>query len=169
VDPGLANIGVGVLDWAPQGRSTVVALATITTDPGLTQPRVELIVSELAPHFVGAECVGIESQERAWQGKQQRGKSNAKSTLARVGEGVIRAMAAERGLPVIELEPQQTRASLGLPGNCDKARVLLVVKRLYKITQRVSGHAVDALGIAHGIGPRWSVLRGRPGALQPRT
>lgn len=169
IDPGLANIGVAVIDWAPQGRSLIVALETITTPPGLTQPRVEQLVAELGPLLVGAECVGIEEQEGAWQGHQQRKSANSKSTLARVGEGTARTMAAERRIPVLELLPSRTRSSLGLAGNCKKELVLTAVRGLYRVQGRHSGHALDALALAHATGARWSVLRQRPDALQPRT
>lgn len=168
IDPGLASIGVALIDWAPHGKSTVLALKTITTPPGPTQPRVEQVVAELDPYFENVEAAALEEQERAWQGKQQRKQTNSKATLARVGEGSIRTLAAKRKVPVIELLPARTRASLGLAGNCDKQLLLTAIKGLYRIQGKHSSHALDALALAHAAGARWSILRQRPGALTPR-
>lgn len=169
IDPGLANIGLALLEWSPQGRSQIIALETVTTPPGQTQPRIETIVARFTPLFVGVECMGIEEQERAWQGHQKKGKTSSKSVLARVGEGCARTMAVERRIPVIELLPSRTRTSLGLAGNAEKALVLSAVKGLFRVQGRHSSHALDALAIAHATGARWSILRQRPGALLPRT
>jgi Holliday junction resolvasome RuvABC endonuclease subunit len=105
------------------------------------------------------ELMVLENQERAWQGRQQAGETNAKATLARVGEGIARGFASQFEMEVLELEPSEIRAAFGLPRRSTKEQLAtLALRRLRFPPADGSNHAKDALAAAIAGGARYSVL-----------
>jgi Holliday junction resolvasome RuvABC endonuclease subunit len=163
-DPGLASFAVGVLDWDKRERFYVAAI-TVNTKPGPTQPRSTQLSLGMDKLPTGIVVAGVENQEKAWAGAQRTGKTNSKATLARVGEGQFRERAHVHRWPLIEVTPEEMRASLALPRGAEKAdmhRVLRRVVRGIPEPGEISVHALDALVVAFCVGQRWTVLRNLP-------
>ncbi len=163
-DPGLANFAVGVIDWSAKERFYIAAI-TVRTKPGPTQPRSEQLslgMDKLPPGIVVA---GLENQEKAWAGAQRAGKTNAKAPLARVGEGQFRERAHAQQWPLIEVTPEEMRASLSLHRGAEKDDMHRVLRRVVQGIPEpgeISAHALDALVVAFCVGQRWPVLRNFP-------
>lgn len=159
IDPGLASMGIGLAEY-PERR--LVHVETVHTKASQSvQERCAKLADRL--ERVGRAnaivVVGLEQQHRAWAGAQESGRTNDKSTLARVGEGVARTVFHMLLTPLIELTPAFIRTSLGLPGNCAKSDVRSRVKRLVTgLPEGLSEHAFDAIAIALAAGTQHSVV-----------
>lgn len=160
IDPGIANIGLGGVEML--GRSRMVILhATVTTPAGpLLFPRVQKIRADVKALLANGrfDVAVIEKQHRAAYGKNSRGESSSNSTLARVGEGALLGLLDELGIPVLELEPADTRKAHGVPGNCSKDQLRATAPRIYSAwPSKLSEHAADAITLAGAGLVRWSV------------
>lgn len=143
VDPGLANLGLGVVE-EERREARLVASELVTTSPRMAQAerlleirvRLQAFVTAHAPH-----ALAIESQFLSRQ----------RDVSFRVGQavGVVLLTAAELGLSVHEYGPSQVKQALVGTGRADKAQVAFMVRALLKLpaTPR-SDHVADALALA---------------------
>lgn len=152
VDPGTANTGYGLiardgnrlrsLDYGHletlAGRPLAERLLTIHQGIG------ELI-DEHAPDLVGVESLFF--------------NRNVQSAFA-VGQarGVVLLAAAQRGIPVVEFNPNEVKVAVTGYGRADKGQVQRMVQALLGLAVLPRpDHAADALAVAicaaHGRGP----------------
>lgn len=143
VDPGLANLGLGVVEEVRRD-ARLIASKTIITTPKATQAERLLKIRQELSSFVTEH----EPQALALEGQYFH---HQRSVAFQVGQavGVVLLTAAELGLPVHEYGPMQVKQALVGTGRADKAQVAFMVRALLGL-DRVprNSHEADALAIA---------------------
>lgn len=144
IDPGLATIGLGLIE--AENRTTWQAMEwlVITTKPGFSlAERLLEIATDLKAFLAEAkpELVVVERLFFA---------VNAQSALeVAQARGVILATVAALGIPVMEPTPLQLKAAITGDGKADKAQIQQMVKMMLKLDVIPSPvDAADALGLA---------------------
>jgi crossover junction endodeoxyribonuclease RuvC len=156
IDPGLAFLGLAVLEASPTARPRVLLLETVASTPkdGTDEERLDAIANRIldAIDKYTPAAIAYENQSGVTAGKE-RGGSGARSTSSsrRVHEvtGIARCAARLFELPCYVLAPSSVKlAVLGRGGgNASKARVKDAVRMLYGVP-RCSEHAADAVAVA---------------------
>jgi len=143
VDPGLANLGFGIVEEVRR-EARYVAGEVVTTGSRTPQPerlrrlRQEFLtlIEQHRPHAVAIEGQFFHHQ---------------REVAFKVGQavGVLLVTAAEAGLPVHEYGPMQVKQALVGTGRAGKDQVAFMVRALLKL-QATPGnaHVADALAIA---------------------
>ena len=62
--------------------------------------------------------------------------------------GAVMCASASRGVPVVEVTPQQVKGITGLGGRCEKKDVVKMMGRLLKHKQHLNNHVADAAACA---------------------
>lgn len=142
IDPGTTRIGYGVVQ-TQRGAIEHVRSGILTLPPAVSSARLINIARELGKLLdeVRPEKVGV---EKLFFSK------NKKTALA-VAEarGVILHTIAERGIPVLELTPNEVKVAVTSNGNASKAAVAKMVAAILHISvTHLLDDATDALGIA---------------------
>lgn len=150
VDPGYAACGVAVLRREGQ-RWRAIEFATIrtpSTDPvGMRMEAVWRGVGRLFKH--APTVTAMEAQERAQRGHEERGTTSAKARRTLVVCGLVRALALQHGVTLVEVEPDDWRRALGLRRTASKEQAQRVIRALVRgCPARMSSHASDAGGVA---------------------
>jgi crossover junction endodeoxyribonuclease RuvC len=143
VDPGLANLGLGVV--REQRRSfTCVATSLITTSSRLdASARLHDIYTQVSG-FLQAH----QPQALALEGQYFH---HQRAAAFKVGQavGVVLLAAAEQHVPVFEYGPMQVKQTLVGTGRADKAQVLFMVRGMLELPAgALSHHVGDALALA---------------------
>ena len=143
IDPGIAIVGWGVLDYAGSkfkvlGYGSIQTPSTMSTEDRLCAIYKELsdIITKYQP-----ECMTIE--ELFWNTNQKTG--------IRVSEarGVILLCAKQRGLEISEYTPLQVKQSVVGYGRAEKKQVISMVTMLLGLTKPPKpDDTADALAIA---------------------
>ena len=142
LDPGLRNLGFGIIDLAGSKLSHV-AHGVFTTDQTFEMP-VRLkrlfeglcgIIESFAPDEVAIETTFV--------------NRNAASSL-KLGQarGIALLAPAMRGLSVAEYAPNEIKKSIVGVGHAEKPQIHHMVKRLLPNTEITSSDAADALATA---------------------
>ena len=143
VDPGLANLGFGIVEEV--GREQRYLASQVVTTNSRTPQAKRLLTSRqefqalLATHRPHA--VAIEGQYFHHQ----------RDVAFKVGQavGVVLLTAAEAGLPVHEYGPMQVKQALVGNGRAAKEQVAFMVRALLKLQATpTNNHVADALAIA---------------------
>jgi crossover junction endodeoxyribonuclease RuvC len=155
IDPGMAFLGLAVLEVGPQ-RSRVLRAETVASKPkdGTDEERLDAIADRIldAVDTFEPHAIAYENQAGVTAGKE-RGGAGARSTSSsrRVHEvtGIARCAARLFALPCYVLAPSSVKlAVLGRGGgNASKARVKDAVRILFGVP-RCSEHAADAVATA---------------------
>lgn len=153
IDPGVAACGIGDVDFIDQQRRPHL-LETIRTPP--SEPlaaRLHVIWRRVGDVITAggrppAAVMAIEAQARAQAGARERGTASYESQAVRDVMGILRALAWQHGLVLVEVEPATWKSCFGLPVTADKAQVQRAVRALLGWTGRLSEHAADSAGIA---------------------
>ena len=143
VDPGLANLGIGVVRESGKTPAFVAAELVRTNSDSATPQRLLLLhdaVSRvLAEHR--PDAVAVEGQFF----HQQAG------TAFKVGEavGVVLLACAKAGVPVFEYGPMEVKDALVGTGGATKEQVIFMVRATLALPANpTSTHAADALAVA---------------------
>ena len=144
VDPGLTRCGLGVVEGAPSGPLTAVAIGVVRT-PSDAVLAVRLVAIEAGindwldehrPDAVAVERVFSQHNVRTVMGTAQV-------------SGIAIVAAARRGIPVVLHTPSEVKAAVTGSGRADKAQVTGMVMRLLRLAERPSPpDAADALALA---------------------
>lgn len=143
VDPGLANLGLAVVEEVRR-EPRLVAASLVTTSPRQPQGERLLTLRRALLAFVAEH----EPNAMAIEGQFLR---HQKQTSFMVGQavGVVLLTAAEASLPVFEYGPVQVKRSLVGTGRADKDQVAFMVRALLKLTAApVADHVADAAALA---------------------
>ncbi len=142
LDPGLCNLGWGVIDW-DEARLTFVAcgtLKTATADP---------MGGRLASLFAGLEEV-----LKAWGPAEAAVEEtfvngNARSAL-KLGQarGIALLVPARSGLSVAEYAPNTVKKTVTGTGHADKTQIRAMIRYLLPKASPGTADAADALAIA---------------------
>jgi Holliday junction resolvasome RuvABC endonuclease subunit len=151
VDPGYAACGLALIDHTPQ-RCRALQLETVRTEPS-EQLKARLhTVWRRAGHVIYSRSpppavLAIEAQARAQAGARERGTTSYEALAVREVVGLLRALAWQHGLALVEVEPATWRACLGLRVTAEKAQVKRAVRAVFGWTGRLSEHAAEAAGV----------------------
>ncbi len=143
VDPGLANLGFGIVEEVGR-EARYVAGEVVTTSSRTPQPERLLrlrhefrsLLERHQPHVVAIEGQFFHHQ---------------RDVAFKVGQavGVVLVTAAEAGLPVHEYGPMQVKQALVGTGRAGKDQVAFMVRALLKLQATpTNSHMADALAIA---------------------
>ncbi len=142
LDPGLCNLGWGVIDW-DETKLSFVACGTITPDAG--RPMGERLAAlfkeldEVLAAWTPAEAAVEETFVNA----------NARSAL-KLGQarGVALLVPARLGLSVAEYAPNCIKKSVTGTGHADKMQIRAMVRCLLPRAAPRTADAADALAVA---------------------
>ncbi len=142
IDPGLANLGIGLIDG--NSRKAQHLYHTCLTTPS-TQPMTERLVylhSEVGRLIAEyqPEAVAIEDQILRKQA----------DIAFKIGQafGVIQLACAQAGLSMQNYGPMQVKQTLVGTGRADKDQVIYMVKAQLGLREGLNNHAADALALA---------------------
>jgi Holliday junction resolvasome RuvABC endonuclease subunit len=171
IDPGLAFLGVGVLEVKASSTRVIHHETFKTKSSDDDEDRLDAIADYLGDVIdaYDPQVIGYENQAIVEAGKQARARAARKAgkldealqatsfSSARVHEvaGIIRCAARFYGLPCYCLAPSSVKlAVLGKGGGkAKKERVKLAVKTIFRVT--ASEHAADAIAISVGVMSRY--------------
>lgn len=164
LDPGLRALGLTVV--VRRGQSSRI-ISTQTVRPKSSWPdavRFEAIGHAIAGLARGVDLIVVEGQRQTWIGKSKTGKTNSDALKLQEIVGIARGIALSASRPFLVVEPNEVRASLGVPPKADKAALQRAVRGQCSLgeilpTSRVSQHAWDAAAIAVAGERRWRVTR----------
>jgi crossover junction endodeoxyribonuclease RuvC len=142
LDPGLCNLGWGMVDW-DGARLAYVACGTITTEAA--DPMGERLVRLFA---------GLEDVVRAWAPAEAAVEEtfvnvNARSAL-KLGQarGVALLVPARLGLPVAEYAPNSVKKTVTGAGHAEKTQIRAMIRYLLPKASPETADAADALAVA---------------------
>jgi crossover junction endodeoxyribonuclease RuvC len=142
LDPGLRNLGWGVVDWDGT-RLAFVACGTITSEPEQTMGE------RLAALFLGLEGV-----LQCWTPLEAAVEEtfvngNARSAL-KLGQarGIALLVPARLGLTIAEYAPNSVKKTVTGSGHADKAQIRAMLRYLLPKAAPETSDAADALAIA---------------------
>jgi crossover junction endodeoxyribonuclease RuvC len=144
IDPGIADMGYGVIEVGPGGRDRCLVCGSLKTSKAVSGARRLVMVAQ-----------GVEKLLDKWQPRtvaiEKLFFSKNVRTAMQVAEarGVIRACLEARGLSVREFSPQEVKLAVCGVGNADKTQVQGMVKRLLGLKAVPKpDDAADALALA---------------------
>ncbi len=157
IDPGVARIGWGVLNWT-NPRLSVIAYGLVATEKERKkEERLEILFDSMITLLTKyhPDIVSIEDLFFA---------TNAKTAIG-VGEarGVILLSAAKRKIPVVSYTPLSVKRTITGDGHADKKQVEKMIVTLLKLKEAPKpDDTADALAIAatHAYTCQWSQLPG---------
>ena len=142
LDPGLCNLGWGVVDW-DGARLSFVACGTITPD-----------ADEPMAQRLSALFAGLEEVVRRWLPAEAAVEEtfvnvNARSAL-KLGQarGIALLVPARLGLAVAEYAPNTVKKTVTGSGHADKAQIRAMLRYLLPKAAPQTADAADALGVA---------------------
>src|SRR5208282_1907102 len=142
LDPGLCNLGWGVVDW-DGAQLAFVACGTIRTGAG------EPMGDRLASLFAGLEEVlGLWTPAEAAV-EETFVNGNARSAL-KLGQarGIALLVPARMGLSVAEYAPNSVKKTVTGTGHADKAQIRAMIRYLLPKAAPGTADAADALAVA---------------------
>ena len=139
IDPGIANVGWGKVEWTAQGVRYLDS-GFITTPPEhLLQARIETIISGLTEALVECSHVAIESlPHKQWQ------RSLMDVTLV---IGAIQLQMWREGFYVHPYTPTAVKATVTGNGGAKKGQIIDAVQRILGL-RIANNHEADALAVA---------------------
>lgn len=143
IDPGLANLGFGVVEEVRR-EPRLLGSAWVRTSPKEEQSERLLRLRGALVEFLTLHRPDVIAMEAQYLRRQPQ-------TSYRVGQavGVVLLTAAEHRLPVFEYGPEQVKRSLVGTGRADKEQVTYMVRAILKLTATPdSNHVADALALA---------------------
>lgn len=142
LDPGLCNLGWGMVDW-DGARLSFVACGTITSEPG------EPMADRLAALFLGLERVLAAWSPAEAAVEETFVNGNARSAL-KLGQarGVALVVPARFGLSVAEYAPNAVKKTVTGTGHADKSQIRAMIRYLLPQARPQSADAADALAVA---------------------
>lgn len=141
IDPGIAHTGLAVVER----RLNYQLLASELVKSSADIPKAErlLKISKAVDALLDTHACELVAVERCYHNKNI---SSSQSTGAVIG--VVMLAAAQRDIPVLELTPQQVKASSGLGGRCSKPQVAKMMSRFFKQRYPLNNHVADAAAAA---------------------
>ncbi len=144
IDPGVATIGIGLLDAkSPQNFGTPEWL-TIETKPGV--PLGDRL-AEIAKDF--AELLDTYAPEYAVMERVYFSVNEKSAIEVAHARGVLLQQLASRGVPVLEPNPMQLKHAITGDGNADKRQIQEMLMRMFTLESPPRpDDAADALALA---------------------
>ena len=147
IDPGIAIVGWGVLDYA-SFKFRPVAYDSITTKAGLpVEERLSQIYTQLSEIIEKYKPEAMAVEELFWNTNQKTGIVVAEA------RGVILLCARRHGIPIFEYTPLQVKQAVVGYGRAEKKQVITMVTTLLGLPKPPKpDDTADALALAmcHG-------------------
>jgi crossover junction endodeoxyribonuclease RuvC len=142
LDPGLCNLGWGVVDW-DGARLTFVACGTLRSAPQ------ETMGDRLAALFAGLEGVLTAWAPAEAAVEETFVNGNARSAL-KLGQarGIALLVPARAGLSIAEYAPNSVKKTVTGTGHADKAQIRAMIRYLLPKAAPETPDAADALAVA---------------------
>ena len=140
VDPGIQNTGFSIISRSTEYR--LLESRLVRSSPKTPQSERLLAIYESAFALLRDFDCDLVAIEKCFHNKNV---SSSQSTGAVIGS--VMCAAAGKGVRVIEITPQQVKASTGMGGRCDKKMVVKMVSRLLK-QKTLNNHVADAAACA---------------------
>lgn len=144
IDPGLATIGLGLIESTGNQKVDAIEWLILETQPSSSfSERLDEIATDLQKYLEEAqpELVVIEKLYFSTNEKTALDVAHAR--------GVILATVAAARIPIIEPTPPQLKSCIAGDGNADKKQMQKMVMMLYKLTEVPKpDDAADALALA---------------------
>jgi crossover junction endodeoxyribonuclease RuvC len=142
LDPGLCNMGWGIVDW-DEARLTFVACGTVTSRSDRT------ISDRLAILFGGLEDVIERWTPGEAAVEETFVNGNARSAL-KLGQarGIALLVPARLGLSVAEYAPNAVKKTVTGTGHAEKAQIRAMIRYLLPKASPGTADAADALAVA---------------------
>lgn len=144
IDPGLATVGIGLIESASVGDLRVIDWCTIETHSGLLladrlceiQKDLEVILADFRPDLAVIERLFF--------------ATNARTAIdVAHARGVILSSVGARGIPIVEPTPLQLKLAITGDGKADKRQVQMMLLHLLKLPDLPRpDDAADALALA---------------------
>ena len=144
IDPGLATIGIGLIDSESSQSVTPIEWLTIETKAGLPMAdRLKEIADDLSAYLK-------ENQPELAVIEKLYFSVNEKTALdVAQARGVILATVAATGIPIIEPTPPQLKSCITGDGSADKKQMQEMVKIIMNLEEiPTPDDAADALALA---------------------
>ena len=143
IDPGIAIVGYGVIEYSNQ-KSTVLDFGAVTTE---AHTPLELRLKQV---YMGLNALIARYQPKAVAVEELFFNNNAKTAIAvGQGRGVCLLCASLHDIPVYEYTPLQVKMAIAGYGRADKLQIQNMVKILLNLkTIPKPDDAADALAIA---------------------
>ena len=164
VDPGLTRCGYAAIEVGQSRVPTLLKLGVVSTDVAADLPDrlatlqadFEILMDEVQPDAVAVEQVFFQNNVRTAMGVGQ-------------ASGLILAMAARRGIHVVQYTPSQVKSAVTGSGTANKLQVQQMVQRQLKLRslpQPPDAADAAALALCHlAVSPlRQSIARSTVGA-----
>ena len=164
VDPGLTRCGYAAIEVGQSRVPTLLKLGVVSTDVAADLPDrlatlqadFEILMDEVQADAVAVEQVFFQNNVRTAMGVGQ-------------ASGMVLAMAARRGIHVVQYTPSQVKSAVTGSGTANKLQVQQMVQRQLKLRslpQPPDAADAAALALCHlAVSPlRQSVLRSTVGA-----
>jgi crossover junction endodeoxyribonuclease RuvC len=144
IDPGLATVGIGIIDADSPQELRCIEWLTITTAAGLPLPdrlceiKADLaqLLQDVKPDLAVIEKLFFATNERTAIDVAQ-------------ARGVIVCTVAEAGIPIVEPTPLQMKLAVTGDGQADKLQVQTMLLHLLQLKEIPKpDDAADALGLA---------------------
>jgi len=142
LDPGLCNLGWGVVDW-DGARLSFVACGTITSD-----------AEDPMAHRLAVLFAGLEKVLSCWSPAEAAVEEtfvngNARSAL-KLGQarGIALLVPARLGLSVAEYAPNSVKKTVTGTGHAEKAQIRAMIRYLLPKATPETADAADALAVA---------------------
>ena len=143
IDPGLAIVGYGVIDFV-RGKFSVVAMGSIETPAGIdTEDRLKMIYDDLNEVIGEYKPSEVAIEELFYH-------TNQKTVIA-VAEarGVILLACKNAGLNIAEYTPLQVKQSVVGYGRAEKKQVMEMTRIMLGMNEKIAlDDTADALAIA---------------------
>lgn len=144
IDPGLATVGIGLIEVMKNGEPVAVEWLTIKTEPGLPLAlRLKELAEDLRKYIDDAkpDLAVVEKLFFATNKRTAMGVSQA--------QGVILATLAQSNIELLEVTPLQLKTAITGDGRADKQQMQAMVKRTLKLKEvPTPADAADALALA---------------------
>jgi crossover junction endodeoxyribonuclease RuvC len=151
VDPGVARVGLAVLEGDGRKADLVWAGAVLTEPGGEDSERLRLICEAIRGAIDTHSPSSVALERLAWNRNQVSAIAVARAT------GAIMVAAAEAGLSVAEYGPNEVKMSVTGMGNADKEQVRRALTKVHGLravpTQADAADAV-AVALTHLVGSR---------------
>lgn len=128
VDPGLTRCGYAAIEVGPSRVPSLLKLGVVSTDVSADLPDrlatlqadFEILMDEVRPDAVAVEQVFFQNNVRTAMGVGQ-------------ASGLVLAMAARRGIHVVQYTPSQVKSAVTGSGTANKLQVQQMVQRQLKL------------------------------------
>lgn len=142
VDPGVARLGLAVVDGEP--KPVLIWAEAVTTPTGTDEPvRLHRLSTAIREAIARHRPTSVAVERIAWNRNQVSALSVARAT------GAVMVAAAEAGLPVAEYGPNEVKMAVTGMGNADKDQVRRALVRVHGLKDvPASADAADAVAVA---------------------